>query len=35
MMTFPQVVVGDRLIGGFVELYAADRNGELTDLLAA
>jgi glutaredoxin 3 len=35
MMTFPQVVVADRLIGGFVELYAADRNGELTDLLAA
>jgi glutaredoxin 3 len=35
MMTFPQVVVGDRLVGGFAELIAADRNGELTDLLAA
>jgi glutaredoxin 3 len=35
MMTFPQVVVGDRLIGGFAELIAADRNGELTELFAA
>jgi glutaredoxin 3 len=35
MMTFPQVLVGDRLIGGFAEVYAADRNGELTELLAA
>jgi glutaredoxin 3 len=35
MMTFPQVVVGERLIGGFAEVYAADLNGELTDLLAA
>jgi glutaredoxin 3 len=35
MMTFPQVVIGDRLVGGFRELYAADRNGELSGLLAA
>ena len=35
MMTFPQVVVGDRLVGGFAELIAADRNGELTELFAA
>ncbi len=34
-MTFPQVVVGERSIGGFRELLEADRAGVLTDLLAA
>jgi glutaredoxin 3 len=34
-MTFPQIVVGDRAIGGFRELLEADREGVLTDLLAA
>ncbi len=34
-MTFPQVVVGERSIGGFRELLEADRAGMLTDLLAA
>ncbi len=34
MMTFPQVVVGERLIGGFSELLAADEDGSLTELLA-
>ena len=34
-MTFPQVVVGERAIGGFRELLEADRDGNLTDLLAA
>ena len=34
-MTFPQVVVGERSIGGFRELLEADREGSLTDLLAA
>ena len=34
-MTFPQVVVGRRAIGGFRELLEADRAGSLTDLLAA
>jgi glutaredoxin 3 len=34
-MTFPQVVVGRRAIGGFRELVEADRAGQLTDLLAA
>jgi glutaredoxin 3 len=34
-MTFPQLVVGDRSIGGFRELLEADRDGTLTDLLAA
>ena len=34
-MTFPQIVVGRRAIGGFRELLEADRAGTLTDLLAA
>jgi glutaredoxin 3 len=34
-MTFPQIVVGARAIGGFRELLEADRAGALDDLLAA
>ena len=34
-MTFPQIVVGRRSIGGFRELLEADRAGSLGDLLAA
>ena len=34
-MTFPQIVVGRRAIGGFRELLEADRDGILEDLLAA
>jgi glutaredoxin 3 len=34
-MTFPQIVVGERSIGGFRELLEADRAGALEDLLAA
>jgi glutaredoxin 3 len=34
-MTFPQIVVGKRAIGGFRELVEADRAGMLDDLLAA
>lgn len=34
-MTFPQVVVGERSIGGFRELLEADRDGTLEELLAA
>ena len=34
-MTFPQVVVGDRAIGGFRELLEADRAGVLDTLLEA
>ena len=34
-MTFPQIVVGQRSIGGFRELLEADRDGMLGDLLAA
>ena len=35
MMSFPQVVIGGRLIGGFQETLAADQSGELRQLLAA
>jgi glutaredoxin 3 len=35
MMTFPQVLIGDELIGGFTETLAADRSGRLQELLAA
>ena len=34
-MTFPQILVGQRSIGGFRELLEADRDGILQDLLAA
>jgi glutaredoxin 3 len=34
MMTFPQVIIGDELVGGFTELAAADRSGRLSELLA-
>jgi len=34
-MTFPQIVIGQRAIGGFRELLEADREGTLTELLAA
>lgn len=33
-MTFPQIIVGDRVLGGFRELLEADRDGTLGDLLA-
>lgn len=34
-MTFPQIVAGATVIGGFRELLEADRDGVLEDLLAA
>ncbi len=34
-MTFPQILIGDRSIGGFRELVEADRDGVLQTLLAA
>ena len=34
-MTFPQLVVGKRAIGGFRELLEADRAGTLAQLLVA
>ena len=35
MMSFPQVVVGDRLLGGFAEVQDAANSGALDELLAA
>ncbi len=35
MMTFPQVIIGDQLVGGFNELLNADKSGRLTELVAA
>ncbi|HUH81399.1 MAG TPA: glutaredoxin [Solirubrobacteraceae bacterium] len=35
MMTFPQVTVDGRLLGGYAELQAAAENGRLDELLAA
>ena len=35
MLSFPQVLVGDELIGGFAELHAAAESGRLDELLAA
>jgi glutaredoxin 3 len=35
MMSFPQVLVADQLIGGFQETLQADRSGELARLLKA
>jgi glutaredoxin 3 len=34
MMTFPQVIIGDQLVGGFTELLSADRSGRLSELVA-
>ncbi len=35
MVTFPQIMVGEETLGGFDALVAADRQGRLTELLAA
>ena len=35
MVTFPQVVIGDQVVGGFRELLDADRAGRLRALMAA
>lgn len=35
MMSFPQVVIGGELVGGFRETVEADRSGRLAELLAA
>ena len=34
-MSFPQVIIGDEVIGGFQETLAADQSGKLRELLAA
>jgi glutaredoxin 3 len=33
-MTFPQIIIGDRVVGGFRELLEADRDGTLHEILA-
>lgn len=35
MITFPQIVIDGETLGGFQELLAADRAGNLPELLAA
>ena len=35
MMTFPQVIIGDELVGGFTELVSADRTGRLAQLVSS
>jgi glutaredoxin 3 len=35
MMSFPQVIVGERLVGGFKEVLEAAESGHLDELLAA
>jgi glutaredoxin 3 len=35
MMSFPQVLVDDHLVGGFAELQAAAQDGRLDELFAA
>jgi glutaredoxin 3 len=35
MMSFPQVIVGAELIGGFQETLAADQSGRLAELVKA
>jgi glutaredoxin 3 len=35
MMSFPQVIVGEQLVGGFSEVQAAAESGRLDELLAA
>jgi glutaredoxin 3 len=34
MITFPQILIGEHVIGGFDELREADREGRLSDLAA-
>jgi glutaredoxin-related protein len=33
MMTFPQVIIGGELVGGFTEVQAAAESGRLDELL--
>jgi glutaredoxin 3 len=35
MMSFPQIIIGERTLGGFRELVEAERDGTLEALLAA
>ena len=33
MLSFPQILVGDELVGGFMELVAVERSGKLRELV--
>jgi glutaredoxin 3 len=35
MLSFPQIVIGEKVLGGFRELVQADLNGELEELADA
>jgi glutaredoxin 3 len=35
MMSFPQIIINDELVGGFQETLAADQSGRLAQLIAA
>jgi glutaredoxin 3 len=35
MMSFPQIIIGNEIVGGFTELVHADQAGRLTELAAA
>ncbi len=35
MLSFPQIVIGDEVLGGFRELIMADQSGRLEDLAQA
>jgi len=35
MMTFPQVLVGETVVGGYDDLAEADRSGRLAELVGA
>ena len=35
MMSFPQIIIGDELVGGFQETLAADQSGRLAELVKA
>ena len=35
MLSFPQIIVGDEILGGFRELIMADQSGRLEELAAA
>jgi len=35
MLSFPQILIGDDVVGGFMELVAADRSGRLRELQSA
>ncbi|WP_210493423.1 glutaredoxin 3 [Patulibacter sp. SYSU D01012] len=35
MMTFPQILIDEQLVGGFDELSAADKSGRLAEMVGA